>query len=94
MRDRSFLGLLLLVGSVGLVSGVTASDSPEPHRELAELAETFSKQFLDGRHEQNLELMTDQMREASGPEASEKLRASLVAQHGAFSEIGSAKTSA
>jgi dienelactone hydrolase len=92
MRDRSLLGSLLLIGSVGFgVSGAMAAESPEPHRELAELAEKFSKQFLDGRHEQNLELMTDQMREASGPEASEKLRASLVAQHGAFSEIGSAR---
>lgn len=87
MRYRSILALLLLIALPGF--GV-ASESPEPHRELAELAETFSRQFLDGQHEQNLELMTDQMRAASGPEPSEKIRKSLVAQHGALSEIGSA----
>ncbi len=91
MRDRSFLGLLVLIGSVGFGVSSSASESPEPHRKLAQLAEKFSKQFLDGRHEQNLELMTDPMRAASGPEPSEKFRASLVAQHGAVSEIGSAR---
>ena len=36
MRDRSFLGLLLLIGSVGFGLSVAAnSESPEPHRKLA-----------------------------------------------------------
>ena len=92
MRDRSFFGLLLLIVSVGFgFSGAVASESQEAHREFAELAEKFSKQFLDGRHEQNLELMTDQMRAASGAEPSEKLRVSLVDQHGAVSKILSAR---
>ena len=39
MRDGSFLGLLLLIALLGFGgSRATASESPEPHRELTGLA--------------------------------------------------------
>ena len=56
----SFLSLALAAGC--LVSAVAlAADDP------AALAETFSRQFLDGRHDDNLALdMTPEMRAGSG----------------------------
>lgn len=63
--------------------------APAPD-DLASVAESFARGFVDGRHADNLELMTAEMRAASGPEASEPLRQGLAAQHGEVRGIGTA----
>jgi dienelactone hydrolase len=85
---KGLSGLLLAAG-LGLACGLTPG-GPTPEADLAGLAEKFSRQFLDGKHEANLQLMTKQMKAASGPGPSEQLRSALVAQHGAVVDVDAA----
>jgi len=83
---RGLLSLWLLAAP-GLVWGV--APAPEVARDdLVGVAETFARQFFDGKHEANLELMTAEMKAASGPTPSEKLRSTLLAGQGAVTGIG------
>lgn len=74
---------------MGLAWG-TAVGSPGSQVELAGLAERFSNRFLDGKHEENLALMTADMKAAMGPASSERLRSALDTQQGGVVDIGNA----
>jgi dienelactone hydrolase len=86
---RQALSGWLLAVLLGLGGGAIAGNPPSPDA-LAAVAETFSNRFLDGKHEENLGLMTEEMAAASGPEPSERLRTALLARHGAVTEVGEA----
>lgn len=81
-------GFLLILG-LGLATPAAAAEQP-PGCEMKELADRFVAQFLEGKHDPNLELMNETMRAAAGPPAWEQLRAGLTAQNGPLREPGKA----
>jgi dienelactone hydrolase len=82
-------GLAILFLPVVLASVQGTAGGAAPSRDdLAAWAGQFAERFLDGRHEENLEKMTAEMKAASGPGPSEKLRSALIAHHGAVTDLG------
>ena len=74
MNRRSVVWLVLAVVAGGCL--VAAEGEPSGEK-LTEVAKSFAEQFTEGKHEENLALMDETMRAASGPEPSEQLRKAL-----------------
>ena len=65
MRDYAGLRIAVL-----FLLACSATWAGSPAGERADLAERFARRFMEGEHEQNLAMMTEVMKAASGREAS------------------------